>query len=190
VAIPSVSRGASFRLPWHLRFRKPPLSSRSVGFPKNRSATMTIPADLPVRAQAKVVTDIHPSLRRFVSLLGTYIQNICPAQSLQSLRRRLIPCPAGFHRCACSLLPGRHWPHVRFEPFGTQHIPCNATSTGGDISRLQIFANVQAPTLASPPDCTHRRKPSPARQPGRLHHAPPGWLPAPGRGIASHPTSN
>jgi hypothetical protein len=72
---------ASIRLPWHTRFRKPPLSSRPVGFPKSRLATMTFPADLPVRAQVKVLTNIHPSPRRFVSLLGTYIQNICPAQS-------------------------------------------------------------------------------------------------------------
>jgi hypothetical protein len=96
----------------------------------------------------------------------------CP---LQSIRRRLIPYPAVFSRCACSLLPGRRWPHVRFETFGTQNRPCNATSTGGDISRLQIFAYVQAPTLARPPDCTHRRRLASARQPGRLHHAT-SWL--------------
>jgi hypothetical protein len=51
-----------------------------------------------------------------------------PTLSLQSIRRRFIPYPAVFSRCACSLLPGRRWPHVRFE--------------------LQIFAYVQAPTLA------------------------------------------
>jgi hypothetical protein len=59
---------------------------------------------------------------------------------------------------------------------------------GGDISRLQIFANVQAPTLARPPDCTHQRTLSPARRPGRLHHATSWFVTCPGRGIASHPT--
>ena len=76
VASRSVSQAASIRLPWRIRFHKPPLSSRSVGFPKDRLATMTFPADLPMRAQAKVLTNIHPLLRRFVSLLGTYLQYI------------------------------------------------------------------------------------------------------------------
>jgi hypothetical protein len=39
---------------------------------------MTVPADLPVRAQAKVLINIHPSLPRFVSLLDTYVQNKYP----------------------------------------------------------------------------------------------------------------
>jgi hypothetical protein len=43
VAVPSVSRWASIRLPSSPRFRKPPVSSRSVGFPKNRLATMSVP---------------------------------------------------------------------------------------------------------------------------------------------------
>src|SRR5258708_18880219 len=71
----SDSLAAYVRLPCHLRFRKPPFSSRSVGFPKNRLAIMTVPADLPVRVQAKVLTNIHPSLPRFVSLLGTSVHN-------------------------------------------------------------------------------------------------------------------
>lgn len=33
--------------------------------------------------------------------------------------------------------------------------PCIATSAGGKISRLQSFTNVQAPTLARPPGCSH-----------------------------------
>jgi len=78
MAIPSISRGASVRLPWHRRFRKPPLSSRSVGFPKDRLATMTFPADLPVREQVKVLTNIHPSRPRFASLLGTSVQSTYP----------------------------------------------------------------------------------------------------------------
>ena len=39
---------------------------------------------------------------------------------------------------------------------GTRNNPCNATSTGGSISGLQSFANVQAPLLARPPGCTNR----------------------------------
>src|SRR5271167_1773578 len=103
MAIPSISRGASVRLPWHRRFRKPPLSSRSVGFPKDRLATMTFPADLPVREQVKVLTNIHPSRPRFASLLGTSVQSTYPGSE-----------------SVCSLLPGRHWPHVRFDTLGTQ----------------------------------------------------------------------
>jgi hypothetical protein len=53
---------------------------------------MTVPADLPVRAQAKVLTNIHPSLRRFVSLLGTYAQNMYPAQSPECMDT--FPAPA------------------------------------------------------------------------------------------------
>ena len=34
--------------------------------------------------------------------------------------------------------------------------PCDAISTHGDNSRLQSFLDVQAPTLARPPDCAHR----------------------------------
>jgi hypothetical protein len=49
--------------------------------------------------------------------------------------------------------------------------PGNAPSTGTHFSGLQSVRNVQAPTLASPPGCTHRRSSKPPGQPGRLHHA-------------------
>ena len=42
--------------------------------------------------------------------------------------------------------------HVRH----TENNPYNATSTGKVFSGLQSFANVQAPTLVSPPGCTYR----------------------------------
>ena len=66
-------------------------------------------------------------------------------------------------------------------------IPAKAVSTGCPISRLQSFTHVQAPTLARPPGCSHRRKDSLPGRPGRLHRAEPGWLPAPGSGIATCP---
>ncbi len=49
-----------------------------------------------------------------------------------------------------------HRPHFNLEKFGTRETPCNATSTGGVFSRLQSFADVQAPLLARPPGCTNR----------------------------------
>ena len=39
--------------------------------------------------------------------------------------------------------------------------------------------------LLDPPGCTHRSLS--AERPGRLHHAPLGWLPAPSCGIATYP---
>jgi len=80
-----------------------------------------------------------------------------PALSLQSLRRCLDPYPEVLPWCTCSLLPRRQRPHPNSDEFGTPDHPCNATSTGTHFSRLQSFTNVQAPTLASPPGCTHRR---------------------------------
>jgi len=53
----------------------------------------------------------------------------------------------------------------------TENTPCNATSTGLCFSGLQSFTNVQAPTLARPPGCTHRSSIKATRRPGRLHHA-------------------
>ena len=73
-----------------------------------------------------------------------------PTLSLQSLRRCLDPCPAVFSWCSCSHLPRKQRPHLRHHKFGTPNYPCNATSTGGTISGLQSFANVQAPRLRPP----------------------------------------
>ena len=42
------------------------------------------------------------------------------------------------------------------QELGTRDHPCNATSTGGVVSGLQSFTNVQAPLLARPPGCTYR----------------------------------
>jgi hypothetical protein len=93
-----------------------------------------------------------------------------------------------FAWCSRSLLPRRQRPHPDSDEFGTPHCPGNATSTGTHFSGLQSVRDVQAPTLASPPGCTHRRSSKSPGRPGRLHHASPGWLPAPGCGIATCPT--
>ncbi len=127
----------------------------------------------------------------------------------QSLCRCLDPYPVVFSRCIYSFLPGRPRPHVNGETFGTPYYPCNATSTGADITGLQSFAYVQAPILARPPDCTYRcgsqmvtlaashnlpmsfkhlgRCPSEssAWQPGRLHHVMNMGLPRMNCGIAT-----
>jgi hypothetical protein len=52
-------------------------------------------------------------------------------------------------------IPG-HRPRYQSDTLGTRNIPCNATSTGGCLSGLQSFTNVQAPLLARPPGCTYR----------------------------------
>jgi len=94
-----------------------------------------------------------------------------PTLSLQSLCRCLDPYPAVFSWCSCSLLPRRQRPHLKRHKFGTPNYPYNATSAGKPISGLQSFTNVQAPTLARPPGCTHRSSLKATGQPGRLHHA-------------------
>ena len=87
--------------------------------------------------------------------------------------------------CSYPFLPQRLWPHVTGNTFGTREYPCEATSTGRVLSGLQSFDNLQAPTLARPPDRSHRSLTT--GRPGRLHHASPGWLPRPGCGIATCP---
>ena len=69
-----------------------------------------------------------------------------------------------------------------------QNYPCNATSAEEDFSGLQSFRNVQAPILTRPPGCSYRCGSVSTGQPGRLHHAYLGWLPAPSCGIATCPT--
>ena len=107
-------------------------------------------------------------------------------------------------RCSCSLLPRRQQPHLRRHSFVTLNYPRNATSTGNSFPILrfnkltalstaegQSFRYVQAPIRlwrTRPPGCTHRCDTMPTGQPGRLHHASPGWLTAPRCGIATYPT--
>lgn len=97
------------------------------------------------------------------------------------------PCPPG----ACPFLPRRPWPRPSVYELGTQNYPCNATSTGTSISGLQSFTNVQAPSLARPPDCTHRDDSKFVGRPGRIPHAGLTELPPMSNGIATCPiTSN
>jgi hypothetical protein len=106
-----------------------------------------------------------------------------PTLSLPSLCRCLDPYPAVSVRCTCPPLPQRQRPHVTRNTFGTREKPCKTISTGSAITGVQSFANVQAPTLARPPDRSHR-SPQTGR-PGRLHHASPEGLPTSGCGIAT-----
>ena len=78
-----------------------------------------------------------------------------PTLSPQSLRRRLDPYPAALLQCICPFLPARLRPHLCRERFGARSIPATQFQQG-ELSRLQSFRNVQAPTLARPPDCAHR----------------------------------
>ena len=94
-----------------------------------------------------------------------------PTLSLQSLCSRLDPYPATSLGCTCPFLLQELRPHRTGKKFGTWNFPCNATSTGCVVSRLQSFVYLQASTLARPPGCIYRSIPADARQPGRLHHA-------------------
>lgn len=95
-----------------------------------------------------------------------------PTLSLRSLRRSLDPYPAAFLWCSCPLLPRGQRPCATGNALGTRNSLCNATSTESRLSGLQSFVNLQAPTLAWPPGCTHRDSLA-AGRPGRLHHASP-----------------
>jgi hypothetical protein len=108
-----------------------------------------------------------------------------PTLSPQSLYRCKDPYPAAFLRCSCPFLPEGLRSHSCSERFDTPIIRRYATSTTGDISRLQSFHNVQAPILVRPSGCTHHWTSKCPGRPGRLHHASPGWLPIPRCGITT-----
>ena len=110
-----------------------------------------------------------------------------PTLSLQSLRRRLDPYPAASLECTYPFLPREHRPHATENAFGTRNCPCNATSTGSRISGLQSFDYLQAPTLARPPDCTHRSTFVLGDRAVYTTHRPGGY-PFLGCGIATCPT--
>jgi len=56
-------------------------------------------------------------------------------------------------------------------------IPAKQLQRGVQFSRLQSFTNVQAPTLARPPGCSHRRKLFLGDQAVYTAHNPVGYLP-------------
>jgi hypothetical protein len=66
------------------------------------------------------------------------------------------PYLAVFLRCLYPFLHEGRRPHVTGNSFGTQKTPYNATSVGNRLTWLQSFDHLQAPTLARPPDRTHR----------------------------------
>lgn len=110
-----------------------------------------------------------------------------PTLSLQSMRRSLDPYHAASPRCVCPFLPEGYQPRVRVDTLGTRNNLGKATLAERVISRLQSFTHVQAPTLARPPGCAHRKGSKPLGQPGRLRHAELSGLPTLSSGIASCP---
>jgi hypothetical protein len=110
-----------------------------------------------------------------------------PTLSLQSVRRSLDPYHAASPRCLCPLLPEGYQPRVRVDTLGTRNNLCKATLAEGVFTGLQSFAHVQAPTLARPPGCAHRKGSMPLGQPGRLRHAERHGLPQRRCAIASCP---
>jgi hypothetical protein len=108
-----------------------------------------------------------------------------PTLSPRSLRRCSDPYPAALLGCTCPLLHRGHRSHPTLDGFDARIYPHTATSVGSPISRLQSFVYLRAPTLARPPDCSHRSSADAAGRPGLSHHASPGRLPGPGCGVAT-----
>ncbi len=92
--------------------------------------------------------EVGPS-RRYLHSLCKGAWTHTPPRSWRSVRLFVRPTRHGRWN------PGRR-PHPSLDEFGTRNDSCNATSTGGVISGVQSFANVQAPLLARPPGCTYR----------------------------------
>ena len=101
-----------------------------------------------------------------------------PTLSLQSLHRCLDPYPGMPLRCLCPFLPGELQPHPRCTEFGASNIPPQCNFNDDPITGRQSFRYVQAPMIASPPDCTHRAGSLSCGQPGRLRHAMDWKLPS------------
>src|SRR5262249_44016430 len=95
------------------------------------------------------------------------------------------PYPAAPPGCTCPFLHRGHRPHISGNEFGARNYPHTATSAGNRISGLQSFVYLRAPTLARPPDCSHRDDANTPGRPGLSHHASPGRLPDPGCGVAT-----
>ena len=85
-----------------------------------------------------------------------YLRSLCEGAWTHTPPRSCRSVRLGARAFSAGASIAGHRPHLSLEKFGTRDIPCNATSTGGVISRLQSFANVQAPLLARPPGCTNR----------------------------------
>ena len=101
-----------------------------------------------------------------------------------SRRYLCIPCVGawthtpGCHPCARARFFQRCSGHrPRCKELGPSNYPRKAASTGRPFSRLQSFTNVQAPTLARPPGCSHRRNLFLGGQAVYTAHNPVGYLP-------------
>ena len=96
------------------------------------------------------------------------------------------PCPPG---ASARFFPeDDDRPIPRDRAFRTREFPCHATSTGGTVSRLQSFVDLQVPTFARPVGCTHPHAEARDGQAVYTTHRSVGfvgWLPAPRCGITT-----
>ncbi len=74
-----------------------------------------------------------------------YLHNLCKGAWTHTPPRSQRSCPFGRFALGSGASIAGLRPHFNLEKFGTRKTPCKATSTGGGLSRLQSFANVQAP---------------------------------------------
>jgi hypothetical protein len=101
-----------------------------------------------------------------------------------SRRYLCIPCVGawthapGCHLCARARSFQRCNGHrPRCKELGPSKYPAKQLQRGVQFSRLQSFTNVQAPTLARPPGCSHRRNLFLGGQAVYTAHNPVGYLP-------------
>jgi hypothetical protein len=101
------------------------------------------------------------------------------------------PCDVAWTRtprCSCGaypFLPAGQRPGHSVKQLGPPDVLCDATSAEGGITGLQSFTHVQAPSLARPPDCTHRRTSECPGRLGLIRHAEPLAVACQGCGIAT-----
>jgi len=130
---------------------------------------------------------------RFVSLVQRVLAGCCQPLLENGPSRRYLrnPCQVAWTLTPwCSFgahpfLPKGQRPRHRDNQLGTPNDLCKATSTEGYLSGLQSFTHVQAPQLARPPGCTHRKTSMCLGRPGRLRHAKPLTVACQSSGIAT-----
>ena len=106
-----------------------------------------------------------------------------PTLSPQSLHGCLDPYPVAFLQCSYPFLPGKLRPRRRAKKLGTPDLPVM------QLQQRVTFETAVIPLCLSLHACLVSRLHLPlccrTGQPDLLHHAYPGWLPAPGCGIAT-----
>jgi hypothetical protein len=204
------SRPFAIRFSPSLRAREPRLEVQALlrtakcPEPLCRPLALPLTAASPARCQ-KALPFLHRSYRlmrqtktlpspRFVGLCERSLQvvaspcwelalpdviSIVCVKALGPIPRRVLPVhlPVSSRKTSAS-------PYLGEVRHAKPPLHCNF-SQGKQLSRLQSFANVQAPSLARPPDCTYRR-PRPG-QLGLIHHAGPTMLPIAGSDITTCP---